>query len=49
MRRIQTGLSLMLGLALFAGYVGLKEESAVAANDKTTSSTFHYGKGLTDA
>jgi hypothetical protein len=27
----------------------LKEESALAANDKTPSSTFHYGKDLTDA
>jgi hypothetical protein len=49
MRRRQTVLSLILGVALFAGYGGLKEESVLAANEKTAFSTFHYGKDLTDA
>ncbi|HEY5931735.1 MAG TPA: hypothetical protein VIT63_02395, partial [Nitrospira sp.] len=49
MRRIQTVLTLILGLALLAGHVALTERTAVAADGKSVASTFHYGKHLTDA
>ena len=49
MRRIQTVLTLILGLALLTGYAVLAEGSAVAASGKPASSTFHYGNHLTDA
>ena len=48
MRSIQTVITLILGLALFL-YAVLPEVSAVAASGKPASSTFHYGKHLTNA